>query len=170
MSVILTTGHLVLRHPSMSDLPECAAFWSSPRCHMMGGPWTPAVTATNLQEVIDLWDSNGFGLFILTLKGSDRALGLIGPWQPGNYTEVELGWSLWNAALEGKGIAFEAACVARDWFFATTGHKTAVSYTDPANHRSHRLCERMGAVHDPKAVSPDGTPDRIYRHFAPGAA
>jgi RimJ/RimL family protein N-acetyltransferase len=167
---VLTTERLILRQPRMGDLPECVAFWSSDRCHMMGGPWTAEVTATNLQEVIDLWALNGFGLFIVTLKGSDRAVGLIGPWQPEDYPEPELGWSLWDAALEGRGLALEAAVAARDWFFATTGRVTAVSYTHVDNHRSHRLCERMGAVWDPLAPSPSPPPERIYRHFAKGVA
>ncbi len=167
--VRLETARLVLRKPSMADLPDCVAFWSSPRCHMMGGPWTPEVTEANLRDVIDQWDWRGFGLFAVTLKGSDRAVGLIGTWQPADYPEPEIGWSLWDAGLEGQGLALEAASAARDWFFAHTGQTTAVSYTNPANARSHRLCERLGAVHDPEAFSP-APPERIYRHFARGAA
>lgn len=161
----LTTARLVLRKPSMSDLPECVAFWSSDRCRMMGGPISPEETAMSLQKVIDLWDLRGFGLFALTLNGSDRAVGFAGPWQPLNYPESEIGWNLWDGELEGKGLAFEAALAARDWFFATSGHTTAVSYTHPDNHRSHRLCAHLGAVHDPDALQLD-PPERIYRHFA----
>lgn len=40
-------------------------------------------------------------------------------------------------------------------------------WANPANARSHRLCERMGAVIDGLAQYP--TPVRIYRHFATGA-
>jgi RimJ/RimL family protein N-acetyltransferase len=164
----LETKRLVLRKPHMGDLSECVAFWSSPRSHMMGGPWTAEVTATNLQEVIDLWDLRGFGLFVVTLKGSDKAVGLMGAWQPADYPEPEIGWSLWDISLEGKGLAFEAVAVARDWFFATSGQITAVSYTHPDNMRSHRLCERLGAVYDPDTVQID-PPERIYRHSAGGA-
>ena len=166
MSVTLTTDRLILRRPVPGDLDACAAFWASPRCHMMGGPWTREVTKVNLDEVIGLWDRTGFGLFSVTLKGSDHAIGLMGPWQPEGYPEAELGWSLWNEALEGRGLAFEAVTAARDWFFATTGRVTALSYTHVDNHRSHRLCERLGAVHDPDAPSPSPPPERIYRHFA----
>ena len=126
MTVTLTTERLVLRHPTLGDLPECVAFWSS--------------------------------------EGSDRAVGFVGPWQPVNYPEPEIGWNLWEEALEGMGLAFEAATAARDWFFATSGHSTAVSYTHPDNHRSHRLCARPGAVHDPETPQLD-PPERIYRHF-----
>ena len=163
--VRLVTDRLVLRRPTMGDLPESVAFWSSDRCRMMGGPTTPEETAKSLQKVIDLWDLRGFGLFALTLKGSDRAVGFAGPWQPVGYPEPEIGWNLWDAELEGKGLAFEAASAARDWFFATSGHTTAVSYTHPDNVRSHRLCERLGAVDDPDTAQLD-PPERIYRHHA----
>ena len=44
------------------------------------------------------------------------------------------------------GYAREAVIAARDWFFANTKHRTAVSYTHPANDASHRLAEAIGAV------------------------
>jgi RimJ/RimL family protein N-acetyltransferase len=166
---VLVTGRLVLRRPTTQDLPESVAFWSSDRCRMMGGPIAPAETEKSLGKVIDLWDLRGFGLFAVTLKGSDKAVGFVGPWQPVTYPEPEIGWNLWQAELEGKGIAYEGAVAARDWFFAHTAHRTAVSYTHPDNIRSHRLCDRLGAVHDPAALQID-PPERVYRHVAGRAA
>lgn len=168
-AAVLVTGRLRLRRPSMGDLAESVAFWSSDRCAMMGGPVSPAETEKSLAKVIDLWDLRGFGLFAMTLPGSDKAVGFVGPWQPVGFPEPEIGWNLWEAALEGKGLAHEGAVAARDWFFATTSHRTAVSYTHPDNTRSHRLCDRLGAVHDPDALQID-PPERVYRHFAGGAA
>ena len=108
----------------------------------------------------------------MTLTGSDTAIGLIGPFYPDTHPEPELGWSLWDLALEGRGFAFEAACAARDWFFANTTHRTAVSYTSPENHRSHRLCERMGAVLAAKMAVEDsgGAPTlaKIRARVSPG--
>jgi RimJ/RimL family protein N-acetyltransferase len=166
MSVVLTTERLVLRQPAERDVPAGAAFWASGRSHMMGGPWTEAEHRAEFDDLYAQWAKHGFSLFVVTLKGSDQAVGLIGPFYPDTHPEPELGWSLWDASLEGKGIAFEAACAARDWFFANTRFRTAVSYTNVENHRSHRLCERMGAVVDPDAASPYPPPERIYRHFA----
>ena len=168
MSVTLTTDRLILRQPALRDLPACAAFWASERSHMMGGPWTANETRIELADLFAQWDTHGFSLFTVTLKGADDAIGLIGPFYPDGHPEVELAWSLWDAALEGKGLALEAAMAARDWFFATSGHRTAVSYTHVDNHRSHRLCERMGAVVDPDARSSSPPPERIYRHNATG--
>jgi chorismate mutase len=167
MTITLTTPRLILRLPKASDLPACVAFWSSERSHMMGGPWTPEKTKAEMDDLSAQWNKHGFCPFIVTLKGSDDPVGLIGPFFPDDYFEPELGWSLWDAALEGQGLALEAATAARDWFFANTTYKTAVSYTHPANHRSHRLCEKLGAVLDPDARSPYPPPEVIYRHHAP---
>lgn len=171
MTPTLHTPRLTLRLPATQDLAACSAFWASERSHMMGGPWTAEQTAHETADVMAQWAKHGFSLFTVTLVGSDDAIGMIGPFFPDAHPEPELGWSLWDANLEGQGLALEAAIAARDWFFANTPYRTAVSHTDPANIRSHRLCERMGAVVDATAPHPYGDePTLTYRHFAGGAA
>jgi chorismate mutase len=170
MSVTLTTERLVLRQPAERDVAASAAFWASERSHMMGGPWTAEEHRREFDDLGAQWAKHGFSLFIVTLKGSDDAIGLIGPFYPDSHPEPELGWSLWDASHEGRGLAHEAACAARDWFFANTRYKTAVSYTNIDNTRSHALCDRMGAVVDDDAACPYPPPTRIYRHHATGAA
>ena len=166
----LTTPRLTLRLPHPADLPACARFWASERSHLMGGPWTPDETRKEFAGLLAQWAKHGFSLFTVTLQGSDDGIGGIGPFYPDTHHEPELGWSLWDAALEGQGYALEAATAARDWFFATTPYRTAVSYIDPDNRRSRRLLERMGAVIDPDAAHPYGDePTLTYRHRA-GAA
>lgn len=168
---VLTTARLVLRLPHMGDLPACTRFWASDRSRMMGGVWTAEETAAEFQGLLDQWAQHGFSLFTVTRKGSDEGIGGIGPFFPDGYPEPELGWSLWNTADEGQGLAFEAAVAARDWFFASTPYLTAVSHTDPVNIRSHRLLARMGAVVDPDAAHPYGDqPTQTWRHFARGQA
>jgi RimJ/RimL family protein N-acetyltransferase len=166
---VLVTGRLRLRKPVMTDVPTSWPFWSGPRSHLMGGPWTLEVLTAETQGLLDQWQKHGFSLFTVTKHGSDEGIGGIGPFFPDSHPEPELGWSLWNAADEGQGLAFEAAAAARDWFFASSGYKTAISFTDPANHRSHRLCERLGGVVDPTAPVQEAN-DRVYRYHAGGAA
>lgn len=167
---VLETARLRLRMPTLDDVDASFCFWSSNRSEMMGGRWTRETLVANTEDLLVQWRKHGFGLFTVTMADGGRPIGGIGPFFPDAYREPELGWSLWDAADEGKGLAYEAAAAARDWFFATSGHTTAVSYTDPANHRSHRLCERLGAVVDPHAWHPFGDePDLTYRHFAKGA-
>jgi RimJ/RimL family protein N-acetyltransferase len=168
---VLETGRLRLRMPTLDDIPASFRFWSSARSQLMGGPWTMDQLTAETHGLLDQWRKHGFSLFTVTFHGSDDGIGGIGPFLPDTHPEPELGWSLWDAHNEGKGLAHEAAAAARDWFFATSGCKTAVSYTDPENHRSHRLCERLGATVDPAAPHPYGDePTLTYRHFAGGRA
>ena len=168
---VITTGRLRLRAPTAADVEPSARFWASERSHMMGGPWTAEETEAGYADVAEQWRRHGFGLFIVTFRGRDEGIGSIGPFFPDTHPEPELGWSLWDADHEGRGLAFEAAEAARDWFFATSGFATAVSHTDPVNIRSHRLCARLGAVVDPVAPHPYGDlPTLTFRHYRGVAA
>jgi RimJ/RimL family protein N-acetyltransferase len=161
---VLETERLILRAPCEADLPAATRFWASERSVMMGGPWSAETTATEFADLSDQWARHGFGMFVVTLTGTDAAMGLIGPFYPAGHPEPELVWSLWDATCEDHGYAREAASAARDWFFAATDHCTAVSYTHPDNHRSHRLAEALGASVDAAAPCPYPPPVRVYRH------
>lgn len=161
---VLETARLCLRQPRLSDIEPSYRLWSSDRSHLMGGPWSMETLATETQGLLDQWQKHGFSLFTVTRHGSDDGIGAIGPFFPDTHPEPELGWSLWDAESEGQGLATEAAAAARDWFFETSGHDTAVSYTHPDNTASHRLSERLGAAIDPDATCPYPPPVRIYRH------
>jgi RimJ/RimL family protein N-acetyltransferase len=161
---VLETARLRLRLPRLSDIEPSLRFWSSERSHLMGGPWTLETLTTETQGLLDQWQKHGFGLFTVTRHGSDDGIGGIGPFYPDTHPEPELGWSLWDAADEGQGLATEAAIAARDWFFATSGYDTAVSYTHPDNTASHRLAGRLAATIDADAACPYPPPVRIYRH------
>ena len=76
--------------------------------------------------------------------------------------EPELGWFTTPAA-EGKGVAFAAACAARDWCFSALGWASVVSYIDPANTRSIALAERMGATYE-REGKVMGLPCQVWRH------
>ena len=166
----LTTPRLTLRPPRAADLDASLVFWASDRTRFMGGPLDAAAARSEWDEVSLQWARHGFGMFVLTRHGDDAPIGLAGPYYPETHPEPELGWNLWNAADEGLGLAGEAVVAARDWFFAATPHRTAVSYTHPDNTRSHRLAEAAGAVRDPDAPCPYPPPVVIWRHRAGGSA
>ncbi|MBL9050631.1 MAG: GNAT family N-acetyltransferase [Tabrizicola sp.] len=164
---VLETARLRLRMPTLDDIQPSFRFWSSDRSRLMGGPWTLDKLAAETQGLLDQWQKHGFSLFTVTLRDSGPPIGGIGPFYPDTHPEPELGWSLWDAENEGKGLAHEAAAAARDWFFATSGFQTAISYTDRRNHRSHRLCERLGGRVDP-ATPGQEEGDVVYRYNVDG--
>ncbi|RDW13979.1 GNAT family N-acetyltransferase [Paracoccus thiocyanatus] len=172
---VLTTERLVLRAPQAGDWPAWRDFFESDRAGFVGGPMVqPGQSWRAFGHFIGHWVLRGYGMFVLTERGSDLGLGAVGPWFPDGWPEHEIGWTLWSGALEGRGYAQEAALAARDFALRTLGWSRPVSYIDPANVRSIALARRLGAVHDPQAEAPhfgdDRSPPHVFRHPLAGAA
>jgi RimJ/RimL family protein N-acetyltransferase len=168
---ILHTDRLTLRAPGPQDWEAFCAFLMSERASFIRPPDQDLDRRKAWRafgHVIGHWALRGFGQFVFCLKGSDTALGMTGPWFPEGWPEHELGWTVWDAATEGTGLAAEAAAATRGHAFRDLGWTTAVSYIDPANTRSIRLAERLGAVRDPDAATPNpDQPTLVYRHPRP---
>jgi RimJ/RimL family protein N-acetyltransferase len=162
----LTTDRLVLRQPIASDWEPAAAFMTSPRADYVGGSSDRGAVWRSFAHVVGHWVLRGYGMFVFCEKGSDRPLGMVGPFFPESWAEPELGWSVWSAADEGKGYVHEATLAARRHAYDTLGWRTAISYIDPRNTRSIRLAERLGAVRDDTADRPEPG-DLVYRHPGP---
>lgn len=164
----LTTDRLILRAPVAADWPHWRDFAVSDRAIYIGGPMDEAKAWRAFGHIIGMWVMRGYGQFVYCLKGSDEALGMVGPWHPVDWPEREIGWHVWTAEAEGKGYAFEAASAARDYAFGALGWDTAVSYIDPANDRSIALALRLGARRDTEAATPHPEePTLVYRHPKP---
>lgn len=168
---ILTTERLTLRAPVAADWPHWRAFAASDRARFIRpDDFDDSKSWRAFGHVIGHWVLRGWGSFIFTRQGDDRPLGMAGPWYPEGWPEREIGWTVWAAEAVGQGFAFEAAQAARAHAFGTLGWRTAVSYIDPRNTRSIALAERLGAVRDTAAATPDpDQPCLVYRHPAPGA-
>jgi RimJ/RimL family protein N-acetyltransferase len=168
---VLETERLILRAPRGGDWTTFADYAASDRAHHTGGPLKRSQAWRSWGHVIGHWVMRGFGLFVFTLKDNDAPLGIVGPWRPEGWPERELGWTVWSADHEGKGLAFEAAARGRDYAFNDLGWDTAVSYIDAPNTRSIALAERLGAVHDPDAavmeLDDDGPNVMVFRHSPP---
>jgi RimJ/RimL family protein N-acetyltransferase len=167
MTMRLETERLILRRPVAADYDAFRAFAAAGGLRHIYGTLTEGQVFRSFATELGHWEMLGFGMWTVTFKGSDQAVGLVGPWRPADWPENELGWMIYGNA-EGKGIAQEAATAARADAYARLGWKTAVSYIAPENLRSIRLAERLGAVLDPSAKTP--APDKpclVYRHPAP---
>ncbi|MEM1074072.1 MAG: GNAT family N-acetyltransferase [Pseudomonadota bacterium] len=164
----LETERLVLRRPGPQDVETFMAFYGTSRAQFVGGPMTPEQAWRFFGTEIGHWEMHGYGMYVVTWKGADDALGIVGHWYPHGWPETEVGWVLFNAEDQGKGIAREAAqaCIAYAW--QVLEWDTVVSYISPGNDASIRLAERLGATLDPDAAQPK--PDNIclvYRHPRP---
>jgi RimJ/RimL family protein N-acetyltransferase len=166
----LETERLVLRGPMARDWPLWRDFSASGRARHIGGPFDEPKAWRAFCHVIGMWVARGFGLFVVTRKTDDTAIGMTGPWYPIEWPEPEIGWTLWSPDAEGKGYAFEAAAAARRHAYGVLGWTTAVSYIAPANVRSIALAERLGATLDRDATAPNDASDLVYRHPGPEVA
>ncbi|MEM9735823.1 MAG: GNAT family N-acetyltransferase [Pseudomonadota bacterium] len=167
----LSSERLTLRAPSAMDWTYWERFITSERSRFVGGPRDRDSAWRAFGHIIGHWVLRGYGVFVFCLKGEDRPLGMAGPWHPIVWPEPEISWSVWDSAVEGTGLAYDAARATRLHAYETLGWPTAVSYIDEGNTRSIRLAERLGARPDPGADRPPSLPGEapctVYRHPHP---
>jgi RimJ/RimL family protein N-acetyltransferase len=164
---VLETERLTLRAPAPHDWEGFRAFLLSDRAAFVRAPdLDDGKIWRAFGHFIGHWVLRGFGSFVFCAKGSDRAIGHCGPWFPVPWPEREIGWTVWDAAAEGKGYAFEAAQATVRHAFRDLQWDTAVSYIEPRNARSIALAERLGARLDPDA-RPHEPGHLVYRHPRP---
>ncbi|MGF1447373.1 MAG: GNAT family N-acetyltransferase [Pikeienuella sp.] len=165
----IATDRLVLRGPRLADIPAWTAFLGSERARFVGGPLDAETAWRVFATISGHWLLRGYGAFVFALRGDDRAIGWAGAWHPAGWPACELTYTLWDPDLEGRGLAAEAARAARA-FLQGLGIGRLMSYVDPANIRSVRLAERLGAERD-TAGPPARFPQAIaFRHPAPERA
>lgn len=169
---VLETERLALRIPRAEDFDWYRPFVMSDRARYVGGGADKGEGHAwrMLAIITGHWHLRGFGTFVAVDKATDQPIGSIGPWYPADWPEHELGWTIWDPAYEGRGYAAEAVVRTRDYAFRDLGWDTAVSYIAHGNDRSVALAERLGAVRDDSAATPDADPTYVYRHPHPGGA
>lgn len=158
---MIDTARLHLRRPEDGDWPAYRAYRLSARST---SPMSEGEAWTHFAAFFGHWTLRGFGRLVAVLRATGQPIGHFGPFFPAGHPERELTWTLWDAGLEGQGLAFEGALAARDHAFGALGWTTAVSYIDPANTRSQALAARLGAVRDPAAPNPYGDATQVWRH------
>lgn len=164
---VIETERLRLRAPTASDYEVEAAFFATERSRFVGGPLDREQVWRSFACVLGHWLIRGYGFFAVEEKDGGAYLGRVGHWFPEGWPEPEIGWTISNPAAEGRGVAFEAAVAVRRHAYEALGWSTAISLIDPANARSIKLAERLGAVYEAPFVHVRHGEMRIYRHPAP---
>ena len=161
---VLHTERLTLRGPKASDFETWAICAASERARYIGGPLDRAIAWRAFCHLSGHWLHRGYSMFIFADPATDAPLGMCGPWFPEGWPEPEIGWTVWDAAAEGKGYAYEAAQATRAWAYGTLGWKTAISLIATANIRSQALARRMGATCESTYIHPQFGDMQIWRH------
>lgn len=165
----LETDRLVLRQPAPKDMDAMTEFYVSERSQYAGGYVIRPRAWSNGAMILGHWQVRGFGLWAVTKKGDDTALGMVGPYYPDGWPETEIGWVLFEGC-EGKGYAGEAATAAIADARNRLGWTDIVHYIAPENARSIRLAEKLGATVDANATPPKpDVPCLVYRQPKPEA-
>ena len=164
---VIDTPRLRLRGPRVEDYAVMAAFMATDRSRFVGGPLTPTLSWRGFCHVTGHWVHRGYSMFIFADRQTGQPLGMAGPWFPEGWPEGEIGWSVWSAAAEGRGIAYEAATAGRRWAYEVLGWKTAISLIAEENTRSQALARRMGCQPEGTFTFDTGSVARIWRHPGP---
>lgn len=161
----LVTERLTLRAPRPEDFEAFAAFYASDRSWGSGGPLDRPTAWRGFAAEIGHWVLHGYGNWIVEVTETGKAVGTVGFWNPEGWSEVEIGWAMFEGS-EGKGYAHEAALRARAHAYDTLGWGPLTSVIVPGNTRSEALATRLGAAPERDWVTPSGKPAVIWRHPA----
>lgn len=161
---VFTTDRLHLRAPKLADWPTYRDVFTSDRAQHIDGPYDEDGAWADFCEGVAGWLLLGAGMWTITAKGDDAALGWLYLWREKGDPEPEIGWVL-TAEAEGKGYASEAARAVLPHAVALFGAGGFVSYIAEGNDASARLAIRLGASRDTVAEAAYGDPTlHIYRH------
>jgi RimJ/RimL family protein N-acetyltransferase len=147
----LTTARLILRAPRMTDFDAFTEILTGPRAAHIGGALSRASAMEVFLASAGGWQLRGHGLWSVDRSSDASLIGFILLQHETGDPEAELGY-LFAEAGEGQGFATEAAAAARDFARDVLRWSTVVSYIDPANARSLRVAEKLGAVQDAAMV------------------
>jgi RimJ/RimL family protein N-acetyltransferase len=93
----------------------------------------------------DLYQQEGFGLWVIRLRATGEFVGDCGltPQEVEGTVDVEVGYHV-RAALQGLGYATEAAAACRDHARQVLGLSRLIAIIDPDNKPSQRVAEKIG--------------------------
>jgi RimJ/RimL family protein N-acetyltransferase len=178
MPVELETERLVLRMPRLDDAEGLLELVGDEAVMRAIGsePGGVDVAVEHLERWLERWEVNDMGPFLLVHRQEGTVIGRVGPlvwssatWETaaladaGDDAEVELGWAV-GSAHWGRGYAPEAARAVRDWVYEERGVERLISLIDPANAKSARVAEKLGAEPGETVELFDGSLATIWVH------
>jgi RimJ/RimL family protein N-acetyltransferase len=174
----IETERLLLRLPRLDDADAAAEYLADPEVmRYLGGQVVPRADAPAVvQKWIDRWEATGVGQFVIERCDDGRVLGRVGllvwdtrDWSHATFSyrdenaQPELGWVLARDHW-GHGYATEAAVAAREWSRRECGIARLISLIEPANVRSQRVAERLGASRGESVMLSDAGRADVWAH------
>ena len=176
---MIETERLLLRKPRLEDARAALALITDPVAMEFIGGVHPDASADPdfvVRRWLERWDDNGCGPFSIVRREGGSWLGRTGllvwdvrTWthtsfaSAGKFAQPELGWALAREHW-GQGYATEAVLAVRGWAYVERGFERLVSLIAPANVRSGRLAERLGATPGETVELFDNGPHVVWEH------
>ena len=146
----INTPRLTLRGFSTQDFDRFAQIWAMPEVvrYIGGKPKSRSEAWTPFLRNVGQWQTTGFGQWALEEQASNKMIGQVGFFH--GLRELgadfdgcpEAGWVL-TPDVQNKGMGFEAAKVAHDWFDRViTG--PLVCILAPENAASLKVAQNLG--------------------------
>lgn len=127
-----------------------------------GAPADREESWRSLAFMLGHWVLRGYGLFAVEEKASGQFIGRVGLLDPEGWPETEVAWTI-ARPFWGQGYAVEAARAVLDHTMRTLGLPPPISLIDPANRRSIRVAEKLGAAVE-RQIEFHGDTIDVYRH------
>jgi RimJ/RimL family protein N-acetyltransferase len=168
---VLETDRLVLRRMSVDDAEFELRLLNEPSfLRFIGDRGVRTLEdarAYILKGPVDMYERLGFGLYITELKGEGVPIGICGLVKRDFLADVDIGFAL-LPAFWGQGYAHEAAAAVMEYGKGALGLKRIVAITNPENHSSIRLLEKLGLKFDRMIrATADGPEIRLFTWEAP---
>lgn len=144
---VLETPRLILRRFSLDDAAFILELVNDPA-------WLQNIGDRHVRTLEDaraylskgtlaMYERMGFGMYAVTLKGSDEPIGMCGLVKRDGLDDVDIGFAF-LARFRGRGFALESAAAVLEHGKKDLGLKRIVAIVSPANQPSIRILESIG--------------------------
>lgn len=168
---VLETPRLVLRRFTLEDAPFVHEMVNDPAwIEHIGdrGVRTLDDARAYIQDrTLAMYDRVGFGMYVVTARGSGTAVGACGLVKRDSLEDVDIGFAF-LPAWRGQGFATESASAVLEYGVRTLGLRRIVAIVSAANHRSIRVLERIGMRFERMITLPEENEEiPLYAYEAP---
>jgi ribosomal-protein-alanine N-acetyltransferase len=116
-----------------------------------------------LQGPMLSYETLGFGLYLVTLKGTDTPIGICGLIKRDALEDVDIGFAF-MPDFRSSGYGSESALAVRDYGMNVLGLKRLLAITNPDNVGSIKVLEKIGLKFDRLIrLTPESEEIRLYR-------
>ncbi|HEY6221088.1 MAG TPA: GNAT family N-acetyltransferase [Candidatus Eisenbacteria bacterium] len=154
---VLESQRLILRRFSLEDAAFALALVNDPA-------WLKYIGDRNVRTVedaraylrkgaLDMYERFGFGMYVVTLKGSGEPIGTCGLIKRESLDDVDIGFAF-LPQFRGQGFALESAVAVLEHGKRALGLKRIVAIVSPANRRSIAILEKIGLKFERKLKLP----------------